>query len=124
MFLTDNELRQLAGKRRRDHLVDAAGKAMSRCYRRFKVLPLDQLRGLPAALPSTARSGVYFLWFGPELVYIGKSVCIGDRIFYHRVMHKEFTHATFERGHPECIRELEGDYVLRYRPLLNLTSSG
>lgn len=35
------------------------------------VLPLDELRTLPG--PQEFDSGVYFLWAGDELMYIGKS---------------------------------------------------
>jgi hypothetical protein len=100
-------------------------KAVRRCYDRFRVLPLDQLRGLPVLKSfDTTHCAVYFLWFGPELVYVGKAVNVGHRIYQHRMARKEFTHATYERGHHDCVRDLEADYVRRYTPLLNLTSSG
>jgi len=43
-----------------------------------EILPLEQLRALPES--EQFDSGIYFLWGGPELLYIGKSRNIPDRI--------------------------------------------
>lgn len=42
------------------------------------ILPLEELRKLPEA--EQYDSGIYFLWGGDELLYIGKSRTILDRI--------------------------------------------
>lgn len=44
----------------------------------IKVLPLEQLRELPEAGPYDG--GIYFLWLKNELVYIGKSRQVQERI--------------------------------------------
>lgn len=44
----------------------------------IEILPLEQLRALPEA--DEFDSGIYFLWRGDELLYIGKSRTITDRI--------------------------------------------
>jgi hypothetical protein len=67
-----------------------------RCFSRFRVLELDQIRGLPKAGSSTRDSGVYFLWNGPRLMYIGKASAVHDRLADHKRKQKPFTHATFE----------------------------
>ncbi len=117
-------------QRRREHgriMVRDAGKRIkfARASNRFCVLPLDQLRGLPECGINTADPGVYFLWYGPELIYIGKGVYVGDRIHRHRKDGvKPFTHATYLRGPDEFIRGFEADYVHRYHPPFNFTGTG
>lgn len=44
----------------------------------IEIKPLEELRALPEA--TTYDSGVYFLWGGDELLYIGKSRNVLDRI--------------------------------------------
>lgn len=44
----------------------------------IKVLPLEQIRELPEAGPYDG--GIYFLWLKGELVYIGKSRQVQERI--------------------------------------------
>lgn len=44
----------------------------------IKVLSLEEIRVLPEAKPFEA--GIYFLWRGPELLYIGKSEHVMQRI--------------------------------------------
>lgn len=48
----------------------------------MELLTLDDLRRLPDA--SEGRSGVYFLWLGEDLQYIGQSMVIGTRIGQHQ----------------------------------------
>jgi hypothetical protein len=87
------------------------------------LLPLDQLRGLPPMHSSVRKPGVYFLWIGPALWYVGRSVDVGNRYDQHRER-KHFTHATYIPFHREWISHLEPDYVRRYRPPNNRTSHG
>jgi excisionase family DNA binding protein len=49
------------------------------------VLGIDELRALPPATSdeSLNASGVYFLWLGEALVYIGQSTAVGDRVQRH-----------------------------------------
>jgi hypothetical protein len=91
--------------------------------KRFGVLPLDQLRGLPEARFGTSASGVYFLWRGPRLQYIGKAFSVGSRIKAHALI-KDFTRATYMPAHTENIRKFEQEHCLRYLPPLNLTRTG
>jgi hypothetical protein len=104
-----------------------AGKRtmLARANNKFRVLPLDQLRGLPRATSDNGEGGVYFLWFGPELIYIGKGVRVGDRIHRHRKDGvRPFTHATYLPGPDQLIRDFESDYVQRYHPPFNFTGTG
>lgn len=87
-----------------------------------RALPLDQMRGLPNAKDSGAP-GVYFLWWGPSLEYVGKAAHVGDRVRRH-FLKKQFTHATFlEVGVPRN-RAAEVMYCLAYMPRQNLTRCG
>lgn len=45
-----------------------------------ELLSIDQLRTLPE---DTECSGVYFLWNGPDLQYIGQSRSVGSRLQQH-----------------------------------------
>lgn len=47
----------------------------------MKILTLNELRSLPNA--ESGCSGVYFLWLGDALQYIGQSMVIGTRIGQH-----------------------------------------
>lgn len=92
-------------------------KGADRRIARFRVLPLDQLRGLPEA--AVCESGVYFLWNGPELIYIGQSESVATRVGQHRYFGKRFTRATFE-AHCKLRSSFEGEYIRRYEPPLNV----
>lgn len=51
----------------------------------IEILPLSELRALPQVSPAEQASGVYFLWDGDRLVYIGQSKNIPRRVASHRV---------------------------------------
>lgn len=101
-------------------------KQIARVVARFCVFPLDMLRGLPRATTDTDASGIYFMWWGPTLTYIGKSVQIGYRLHQHRKASqpKPFTHVTYLESDSDLIRDFESDYVHRYSPPFNYTSTG
>lgn len=50
--------------------------------KRVPILGLDQLRALPG--PKEYDSGIYFLWGGPALLYIGKSRNLLSREYEQR----------------------------------------
>lgn len=66
---------------------ERAMKHWWRVYHRTAIFPKDQLRGLPSGDVVGKRadscSGVYFLWRGPALLYVGQSVCVGTRLGQH-----------------------------------------
>jgi hypothetical protein len=98
-------------------------KGANRRIARFRVLPLDQLRGLPVPV-GTECVGVYFLWRGPKLLYIGHSLNVSLRVGQHAYFGKKFTRSTYEPCHCHQTRSAEAHYVLRYEPPLNLTRTG
>lgn len=89
-----------------------------RVMRRFCLLPLDQLRGLPL-VDDQIESGVYFLWYGPALTYIGRSMNVSERVGQH-VWTKTYTHATYLRVPWRCMDQYEKRYIYHYDPPSNL----
>lgn len=72
------------------------------------------------AIPCGTNCGVYFLVLKGEVVYVGQSVDILNRISKHRRAGKEFDAYNFI----ECAREdapkVEADYIMAFMPTLNL----
>lgn len=107
-------------------------------FAHIPILPLEELSKLPQAEEYDA--GIYFLWDGPALVYIGKSTHICERmmrqqrinqnhVFYtgrHRVIpHDRHTALVLEKGmfiSPELRPKLmvyERAYIAHYLPAFN-----
>jgi len=101
------------------HMNDMGTNPYDRCMARFAVLAMDQLRGLPRVNGGT-ECGVYFLWRGPELLYVGRSQNIAFRVGQHKYFGKRFTHATYERVSWRCVSRYEGAYIRHYAPPLNI----
>lgn len=55
-------------------------------YAHIPILPLEQLVELPG--PEEYDSGIYFLWAGKALVYIGKSKNLCNRLYYQRTLNR------------------------------------
>ena len=105
-FIRDNHKRKRSSSQKR----------FDRLMARKCVLAVDQLRALPPLNNTNdQRSGVYFLWRGPRLIYIGKGNYVGSRLQCHR-KRKVFTHATFLEVAMECNRIYEIDYIRAYWP--------
>jgi hypothetical protein len=47
------------------------------------LLPLDALRALPCDKTPPLCPGVYFLWRGPQLLYVGQTYCLNERLDSH-----------------------------------------
>ncbi|MEE4191540.1 MAG: hypothetical protein V2I66_08165 [Halieaceae bacterium] len=62
---------------------------------------------------------IYFLWDGPDLVYIGKSASPPARIRSHR-LDKQFSHYAVISVDPEDADRLEALYIARHKPRYNL----
>jgi hypothetical protein len=108
-----------AARRVHSRLAVSNGGAVAyeRTMGRFALLALDQLRGLPRVVDQ-CESGVYFLWDGPELVYVGMSTNVAVRVSQHKWA-KPHTHATFERVTWRCMDRYEGNYIWHYNPRFN-----
>jgi len=55
-------------------------------YRHIPIMSLEQLRALPE--PQEMESGIYFLWLGETLQYIGKSRDILGRQCYQQLVNR------------------------------------
>lgn len=81
----------------------------------IQTLDLGLLRALPTSI--STNSGIYFLWFGPELQYIGKSRSLGKRLRDHRrerrIPHDLCTILELPRN-DEVLRDHERAYIARY----------
>lgn len=55
-------------------------------YAHIPIRPLHELYALPE--PEEYDSGVYFLWAGNQLLYIGKSRNICNRLYYQQLVNK------------------------------------
>ena len=87
------------------------------------LVSLDDARQLPRVDSSCDGTGIYFLWHGEHLVYVGKAMYVGQRVDEHRGR-KLFTHATWLEVPQIWCRQVEARHVRAYRPPLNRTSSG
>jgi hypothetical protein len=108
-------------------------------YSHIPILPLADLAKLPEA--EEFDSGVYFLWQGSQLVYVGKSRNILDRrqrmtqvnrchplytASYTAVPHDRYTALVLEKGQfaepglDAKLRAYERAYINAYQPLYNV----
>lgn len=107
-----------------DYVVST--KARMACLARPRIapssaaLPLDQLRGLIRVMRYDGFPGIYFLWNGPKLLYVGQSVHAGTRVYQHSLC-KRFTHATWMRAEIALLRTIERLYLYHYSPPLNVS---
>lgn len=107
-------------------------------YAHVPILPLEELAKLPEA--EEFDSGIYFLWQGPRLVYVGKSKNILDRrvrmtqvnrchVLYRStftaVPHDRYTALVLEKGQfvqpglDAKLRAYERAYINAYQPEYN-----
>ena len=134
MFLTADELVEPTSERGMKHWW--------RVFHRSAIFPLDRMRSLPSPMicvgAAHSRAGVYFLWFGPALLYVGQSRCVVSRIYQHEAARDglrtgkviPFDRVTFldltdcdwlstERER-EALDVVELAYIRRYRPPYNI----
>jgi len=67
---------------------------------------------------------VYFLMQGEEVVYVGQTNCLPDRIIWHRRDKKVFDGVWFLPVDAGDLVLLEGRYIDRFRPRYNKTGKG
>lgn len=81
------------------------------------IMPLDQLRGLGVI---GDRPGIYFLWRGPELLYVGQSIHVETRLADHR-RHGfvQWERYTAMRAETRQLEQIERDYIRAYGPPYN-----
>jgi hypothetical protein len=73
-----------------------------------------------SALPRFRLScGVYFLFDGDEIVYVGQSTDVHSRVASHRLSWKQFDSYTYIPCRIDQLTELEGYYIKILQPQLN-----
>lgn len=91
----------------------------SHLYPYGKPLDHDQVMNLSGAVPESL-SGVYFLIRNDEVVYVGKSKNMLNRIQDHIANpEKVFNRFTFFPTHPSSAMAVESYYISLFRPRLN-----
>jgi hypothetical protein len=85
------------------------------------ILAIDDLRKLCRDMPVRQGGGVYFLWCGDELLYVGQTIHFGRRIGDHEYQRRiPFEWSTFIVCPDEWTRlDLEAAYIRLYRPPYN-----
>lgn len=92
------------------------------------VKDLGELRSLPAS--TELECGLYFLWLGDCLQYIGKSDHISNRLIEHKrrgiIPHDSHTCIVLDSGYIKAdaalcleLKRLERAYIARYEPPFN-----
>lgn len=69
--------------------------------------------------PGTLCDGVYFLFDGATLVYVGKSGYVRQRIHQHRLLFRPFTHWGAIPVMPALLSAIESAYISALRPIQN-----
>jgi hypothetical protein len=84
-----------------------------------KYLAIDELRVM--AKPLERKCGVYFLFDGDELVYIGQTTDFDTRIAMHSLRKtKAFDRVAFIPAEKIDVGQVEAGYIARYKPKYNV----
>jgi hypothetical protein len=78
---------------------------------------LSQEQIVKASIPWERSTGVYFLVWNDEVVYVGQSVNVYSRITHHSA--KEFDRYAYIPCHEDALDRLESLYIHCFRPRLN-----
>lgn len=84
-------------------------------------LPVHLEDVLASAAPASSFTGIYFLIFQQDVVYVGQSIDVLGRISRHKREGKEFDSYSYILCQPEKLNELESAYIASFMPWLNFT---
>jgi hypothetical protein len=70
-------------------------------------------------IPLTSVRGIYFLFDGKDIVYVGQSVNMNYRVGQHVVSDKEFDSWNYVEIKAECLDEYEAEYIMHLQPKYN-----
>lgn len=91
----------------------------------YAALSIEELRALPEVGKAAKVCGVYFLWMGDELAYIGSSANVRSRVGGHCSDPKtRFNRATYLAVEWPWQFAIEAIYIRAYRPQGNSTHAG
>jgi len=65
------------------------------------------------------RCGVYYLFDGQYVIYIGSTRDLASRISQHRSTHLDFAGFFFDPCPPDCLLDREAAAIREFNPLLN-----
>lgn len=75
---------------------------------------------LDAAIPCAGHCGIYFLIAGNDVIYVGKSIDVFNRIARHKRDGRQFEAFAFLPCSADKLDETESSYILAFMPWLNL----
>jgi hypothetical protein len=82
-------------------------------------VPFTKEELLGRAFPADLRCGIYFLIEGDDIVYVGQSTDVFNRLSRHRRDGKEFDSFNIIPCPEESLDELESTYIDAFAPWLN-----
>lgn len=91
-------------------------------YRQRKALSVETImsQALASRTSLTTGTGVYVLWRGDEITYIGKSATFHTRLASHLLTSKEFDAYAFVPVHPDLVNEAEAMLIRELMPRHNV----
>jgi len=128
IFDTEDEARRWADNERSSMAVmDARRSFGDKLLSMMPVRVLDALTKIRHshadvvrnALPYEIESGIYFLILNDEVIYVGQSVNVLDRIGKHRREGRFFDSFNYLPCPKELMNELEESYILAFMPKMN-----
>jgi hypothetical protein len=84
-----------------------------------QALELDKDYILSNSLPVYPQCGIYFLIQDDEIVYIGQSIHIPNRLHSHQKKNRQFERVFFVECKEEDLDEIERQYIRKFSPKLN-----
>jgi hypothetical protein len=93
-------------------------------YKKLPILEYDNIKNMIATTIEFARiSGVYFLFDGDEIVYVGQSVNVLNRVTSH-FYDKKFDKVALLRVPEKDLLAIESIYIKKFLPKYNLKDAG
>ncbi len=85
---------------------------------------IREIEGLCDISGEARRTGIYFLCHDGELVYVGQSVDVANRVANHRSSRRDFDSVFFLPWPGDDLDRIEGALIRALRPALNGTLNG
>jgi hypothetical protein len=114
-------LKQAGALRLKEAESALATAVPKRMLEALRSVPHDLHDVLRAAIPAASFTGIYFLILGGDVVYVGQSIDILNRISKHRREGKEFDSYAYMLCEREKLNDLEALYITALMPWLNFT---
>ena len=102
---------------RSDRVAKIVSEAPESALPTDRLLDIDTIRNA-SRKPPERLCGVYFLWMGDSLIYVGQSVDVLSRLLSHG-LRGQFDSFTMIECPKEELADLETAYILLFKPPLN-----